>query len=164
MSSEPDIQDELETATGNLLWEIGNAMVKCVAFQHVPDSNPERNRKIIGKPGKPFWSISSFKAEQFSEGEGLTMHDTMLRPVTICLYSEKSNAEQAIDDFRRLRTLAMRQLSQRRVNVTDGCVLKATIQPGPRIEGVAWLKSTAFISTFDVVWKTLERFNYRPGQ
>lgn len=163
MSSEPDIQDELETATANLLWELGNALVKCVVFQHVPDSDPNRNHKILGTAGKPFWSVSSFKAEQFVEGEGLTMHDTMIRPVTVCLYSEKSNAERAMADFRRMRTLAMRTLSQRRVNVTDGCVMKATIQPGPRIEGVSWLKSTAFISTFDVMWKTLERFKYRPG-
>lgn len=162
MSAEPDIQDELETATGNLLWGLGNELVRGIVFQTVPDANPNVHRKIIGEVGKPFWSISSFKAEQFIAGEGWTLHDTILRPVTVCLYSEKSNAEKAVADFRRLRTLAMRELSQRRVNVTDGCVLKATIQPGPRVEGVAWLRSTAFISTFDVVWKTMEAFRYRP--
>jgi len=161
--SDPDIQSELEQATGNLLWSLGNQLVRCVAFQIVPDANPQVHTNLLGTAGKPFWSVSSFKAEQFVGGEGLTMQDTVQRTVTVCLYSEKSNAERAIADFLRLRTLAMRQLSQRRVHVTDGCVLKATIQPGPRVEGVAWLRSTAFISSFDVVWKTLENFAYRPG-
>lgn len=163
MTAGIDIQAELEQATANLLWDLGNELVKGVVLQVVPDANPQVHTQVIGVCGKPFWSVSSFKSETFIAGEGLTMHDTIQRVVTVCLFSEKSNAERAIADFFRLRTLAMRALSQRRVNVTDGCVLKATIQPGPRVEGVAWLRSTAFISSFDVVWKTLETFAYRPN-
>lgn len=158
-----DLQDELEKITADLLWELGNQIVRGILFQVVPDSNPEVFERKIGQNVKPFWSISSFKPEQIIASDGLTRFDTFVRPVTVALYSEKLNVEQRHTDFRKLRTAAMRKLSQRRESLTDGSmILKATIQPGPRVEGSAWLRSTAFVSSFDVLWKTCERFDYSP--
>jgi hypothetical protein len=158
-----DIQDELEKITADLLWELGNTVVKGILFQVVPDSNLEVFERKIGENLKPFWSISSFKPEQILQGDGFTHFDTFVRPVTVALFSEKLNVEGKHSVFRGIRTAAMRKLSQRRSSVTDGSmILKATVQPGPRVEGAAWLRSTGFVSSFDVLWKTCEQFDYRP--
>lgn len=162
MAEFDDIQDELEKITADLLWELGNTLVRGILFQIVPDSNIEVFERKIGFNAKPFWSISSFKPEQILQGDGFAHLDTFVRPVTVALYSEKQNVEMRHTEFRRLRTAAMRKLSQTRSSVTDGSmILKATVQPGPRVEGSAWLRSTAFVSSFDVLWKTCEQFDYR---
>jgi hypothetical protein len=130
-------------------------------FQVVPDSNLEVFERKIGENLKPFLSISSFKPEQILAGEGFTRHDTFVRPVTVALFSEKMNVEGKHTRFRAWRTQAMRALSQQRALLNDGSmILKATVQPGPRVEGAAWLRSTGFVSSFDVLWKTCEAFEY----
>lgn len=163
MADFEDIQDELEKITADLLWELGNTILQGILFQVVPDSNPEVYERKIGENRKPFWSVSSFRPEVFLPGDGLTHFDTMVRPVTVAMFSEKQNVERRHTEYRAIRTAAFRRLSQHRASVTDGSmVLKATIQPGPRIEGAAWLRSTGFVSSFDVLWKTIEGFDYRP--
>jgi len=156
-----DIQDELETITADLLWGLGNQLVKGILFQVVPDSNTEVFERKIGEARKPFLSVSSFKPEQILAGEGFTRNDTFVRPITVALFSEKANVEGKHSLYREWRTAAMRALSQQRSSLTDGSmILKATVQPGPRVEGSAWLRSTGFVSSFDVLWKTCESFSY----
>jgi hypothetical protein len=163
MADFDDIQDELEKITADLLWELGNQLVKGILFQVVPDSNIEVFERKIGENKKPFWSISSFKPEQILQGDGFTHLDTFVRPVTVALFSEKQNVENKHSQYRAIPTDAMRKLSQQRSSVTDGSmILKATVQPGPRVEGAAWLRSTGFVTSFDVLWKTCEQFDYRP--
>lgn len=163
MAEFDDIQDELEKITADLLWELGNTLVRGILFQVVPDSNLEVYERKIGENMKPFWSISSFKPEQILQGDGFTHLDTFVRPVTVALFSEKQNVEGKHSQYRAIRTAAMRKLSQQRSSVTDGSmILKATVQPGPRVEGAAWLRSTGFVTSFDVLWKTCEQFDYRP--
>jgi hypothetical protein len=163
MAEFDDIQDELEKITADLLWGLGNEIAKGILFQVVPDSNTEVYERLIGENQKPFWSVSSFKPEQIIAGDGFTAFDTFVRPVTVALFSEKLNVESQHSLYRKIRTAAMRALSQRRAALTDGSmILKATVQPGPRVEGAAWLRSTGFVTSFDVLWKTCEKFDYRP--
>lgn len=161
MAEFDDIQDELEKITADLLWALGNQLVKGILFQVVPDSNVEVFERKIGDNVKPFLSISSFKPEQILSGDGFSRLDTFVRPVTVALFSEKANVEGKHSQYRKWRTAAMRAVSQQRASLTDGSmILKGTVQPGPRVEGPAWLRSTGYVTSFDVLWKTCEQFNY----
>ena len=163
------VQQELAQRVATRLMALPTSgVMKGVLIQVAPQNEIDVYEEILGVAERPFWSVSSVGPEGFRDDMGYNDRDGIERVVTVVLYEDKLTALKRAHLYQRIRQISMRDLSKVRFSGAftsdpNSCLLSGRIRAKSHVEGAAWLRGTAYVSAFDVVFRTLEPFGNRYG-
>jgi hypothetical protein len=155
------VLEELAEITGARLFQVGTSVTKGITFQIAPDYDVKSGRLLHGDRKYPFISISHVQAEQFKVGESTNVSAFKIRALTVAIVGDKAIVEKDPGIYTAHRDLLMSAMHTYRGNgqltsIPNACIMQALVRPSSPIQRSAWVDSSKFVSTFDVLFETEE--------